>query len=742
MKYYQIKIETLSDLCVSDGGILNSFVDIDICYDDLGFPYIPAKRLKGCLRECAVELNDWGRKIPIEKIFGGKGSADRGAVLRLDNARLEDFQKMRESVRSGHILFHPQNVLRHFSYVRTQTGIDYETGVARDTSLRTIRVAKKGLVFYADMQLPEKYKKDIEECCGILRHMGIARTRGMGQVRVTVHDMYEDSDAQQDGMTRDSDAFQKVKRIPWHEGAVKLYYRIRLQEPMICKSVAGGEAKSLDYIHGSQVLGLLLSVCKKQHKEKELLEMFLDGDILEKTNPENGGLKKVKLYCSNAYVEVGGQRGMEVPAYFSAVKNKKRNYVNSLIPKTDELRKEQIQPMKHCYVARKGKQVVCKKVSLVERYHHRRPEDKSIGRAAEEAGGDSMFYQISSIEDGQNFQGYIQGTPRQVAAVYQLLGKTNTYFMGYSNRMEYGKVQFEIIGLQQEQVQSMVKGRYLLVNLLSPAVVYNQKAFYSTDINDLLEEIYISLGITEEDVASPQKFIKYTTLGGYNVTWNRRKPIIQAFDKGTAVFLPLEKEMDFPVFQTILIGERHQEGYGEILVQCLEKIEDYLPGQGKILEEEAGENSCVVSNPQGFVLELCDDLYEQFVMVYATKEAKNKNGSYDGDKIKPTISNMLLMCKDEDCQSMDLVAQRVARRYEKASEEKKKKKQIADQILADAKKGYESLAIKFAEKYQVSGFVSNREDMEQIYLSAYLTQLKYMLREKEKKERQEEISHE
>lgn len=50
MRNYRIKIELLSDMCVSDGGIYNSAIDTDICYDEYGFPYIPAKRLKGCLR--------------------------------------------------------------------------------------------------------------------------------------------------------------------------------------------------------------------------------------------------------------------------------------------------------------------------------------------------------------------------------------------------------------------------------------------------------------------------------------------------------------------------------------------------------------------------------------------------------------------------------------------------------------------------------------------------------------------
>ena len=82
MRNYRIKIELLSDMCVSDGGIYNSAIDTDICYDEYGFPYIPAKRLKGCLRECALELKDWGMPIGVQEMFGTQGNDDSDSAKR------------------------------------------------------------------------------------------------------------------------------------------------------------------------------------------------------------------------------------------------------------------------------------------------------------------------------------------------------------------------------------------------------------------------------------------------------------------------------------------------------------------------------------------------------------------------------------------------------------------------------------------------------------------------------------
>mgnify|MGYP000559533320 CR=1 FL=1 len=48
----KITIKLLSDLCTASGETHNSMVDTDIVYDEYGIPYIPAKRIKGCIREC------------------------------------------------------------------------------------------------------------------------------------------------------------------------------------------------------------------------------------------------------------------------------------------------------------------------------------------------------------------------------------------------------------------------------------------------------------------------------------------------------------------------------------------------------------------------------------------------------------------------------------------------------------------------------------------------------------------
>ena len=161
MSRYILQIKCMSDICVSDGGVYNSSVDIDICYDRMGFPFIPAKRIKGCLRECAQELNDWGEDIPEDIIFGTQGSSRGNLLIR--NAYIKDYADMQKEVQkgAGNILVHPQNILKNFTYLRTQTSIDQDTGVAEENSLRTMRVVKKGVLFEAEVLLDNAYEEEV-----------------------------------------------------------------------------------------------------------------------------------------------------------------------------------------------------------------------------------------------------------------------------------------------------------------------------------------------------------------------------------------------------------------------------------------------------------------------------------------------------------------------------------------------------------------------------------------------------
>lgn len=743
MSRYLLEIKLLSDMCVSDGGVYNSSVDVDICYDRYGFPYIPAKRIRGCLRECAIELRDWDMDIPWQKMFGTPGDSENRAAVRIGDAHLkgigkqsgqededgmrpESFEEMRALAgkNSGHIIFHPQNILNHFTYTRTQTSIDYETGVADKTTLRTMRVADKGLVFIARVDMESAYEEAFKKCCAVFRHIGISRTRGLGEITVSLTEPEHDENG------KDIRADRKPDHAAYEQGAQILEYQLELEEPVICKSVNGGEARTLDYIEGSKMLGLVIGSAGS----KEAFLRIMDGNSDPDKDPDTGFAKmcdhnRNELFCSNAYISQDGIRYTEVPAYICSVKNDSSHYINKLYPDPAIVKEEglQINRMEHCYVHIDGEQKLYKKsVAMEERYHHRRPEDKSVGRAAAEESGNSQFYQISSIEAGQTFRGYFAGSGEQIKAVYDILAKQSVYYIGYGRSSEYGKVKLKITGMRKRPEPVTGKVKAFCVKLDAPAIVYNKNAFYSTDADDLIEEVNAALGIPEDmlEQADIRRYVRYTVLGGYNATWNCPKPVITAFDKGTSLLYTLKEEAEITFPSAFLIGERVSEGYGEATVQVVDAVErecslleigDKQPGQGKG-NVDVGESL--------FAYELCRDLFQNYVRLTAARDAKK--GGFRSEA-RPTVSNMLFMCQEN--RKFEQVKYICDKRYGKNTDLKAKKLAYAGKILNRAESGAGEVLKDFCCKYQIENFKFDMDEVKKLYLESYLKQLKYNFRQ-------------
>lgn len=725
---YRIKIELLSDLCVSDGGVYNSSLDIDVCYDRYGFPTIPGKRLRGCLREAALELNDWGVNINTEYLFGtGKEGA---AHIRLSSAQVEGYEEIVEVIRKNKDakIFHPQNVLGCYCYIRTQNSIDYETGVSKDKTLRTMRVVKKGTVFYADVQLPEDKNKVMEflKCCYVMKHMGISRTRGLGEVKLSVFDM--------DGneIKPDSDlVYRNLSSKTIYEecpDADCLEYTLYLKEPVICKSVNGGEANSLDYIDGGKIFGLVANAVKDNDKEN--FDLFKQNDLV----------------FSNAYLSTDGKRLQEVPACYYNIKDNKEVYVNKSHEKKASAedkneKKYQLNQMKHCYISVDETGILKKyDVDMEEHYHHRRPSDKSIGRAYSDDNEDSKFYQISSISAGQEYKGFLMGSCEQITAIVDALKKNDTYYIGYGRSSEYGKV--ELRNVTTKKVANSfdtLYGRRFMITLLSPTIIYGDNAMYTTDRKYLKEEILYALELENEDsvkMVSDTSYINYADVAGYNVTWRKNKPVIECFDKGTVLILEFDKDVQIKREKKIFIGERNQEGYGEIDVCVCDQ--DDTRYQCLIEKDTSDSKEKKVNTDEHIIAKrICDNLFKGYCKNDAAIKANKWFDSQKANKkdLKPLVSILRLMVDDENNKTLEEVRININDRYDKKDEGKRKKKKLSDTICKNVNEATKDIVETFMEKYSVDGYVCEEMDMMQMdYMKDYLIALKYCFRREMVKE--------
>ena len=700
-----IRVELLSDTCFSSGEVYNSAVDTDVFRDENGIPVIGGKRLKGCIREAAEELRDWGYMIDVEGIFGSK--YDRNSAIHISDARPEQYDRYISelSVRNDPMLVHPSRVLDAFTYIRTQTAVDQE-GIADRNTLRSIRVIKKGLVFFAPVEFrcsdekKHEYEDQMVKICKAVRHMGLNRTRGMGSVKVSfemyIPEMFKDRKPEfitavcQEGMSYS-----------------RLDYMLYLHSAVLCKSAAGGQTVCCPYIEGAKILGMIAEAYKTEGKGNE--EFAKD-------------TKDQSLICSNAYISDGKKRFEPADASLFVVKDDPRKgrckEVDIGELRDDEI--EKLSPLGDKFICYNGQQAEEKKVDMEIRYHHSRPADKSIGHVVS-SDSDNQMYQIESISAGQTFTGYILGSSDQIRKICELFEKRNHYRIGYNRSAEYGEVSIHVVGLSENnEIEEGDSVDRFLLRLNSPAILRRENGMVSPDEEMILGQLKRKLDLP--DLTIEKRFLRFTEIGGYNVTWNARKPSVPVFDKGTAFVMRSPVPVCLEKINRIWIGERNMEGYGEIRA---EKIPEQYKFEIIKAEEEKSKKVNESESVSDMLIWLGRKYAGEIVQAYAAKQAER---IWESIRKRPNanavVNQMLMILKEQKKYSEFTRA--VEDRYDKGVDAKQEKLETAKKIYA------------FPEQKIVEMFPSDlpveigEDEVYMWYFSTLLTQLKYKIRHQRK----------
>lgn len=687
----KIKIKLLSDLCTYSGETYNSVVDTDVLYDENGIPYIAAKRLRGCIREAALEMKELGLITAEEyrEIFGAQG--DSHSAFTLSNAYIENYEEIVSALKKCRYddLKSPQNVLNQYTYTRTQTAVNLETGVAEKNSLRTIRVIRKGLVFTAECNWRESVSNPeiLKNAVSLVKHIGMARTRGLGLVEMTLSG-------------KESEKVEHVlfskKQLHEHN---KISYTIRLKSALICKSPQGNQAVTEDYISGSKILGMIAGKLKEKYQE------LISG--------EN------ELIISNGYI-MNGEKHC-VPAAASLQKEKDQSYDDEgklllkdmLLADLSEISGKQMTPANIAYTDADG--TVMEVTSEIS-YHHQRPQDKSTGRATGKDG--STFYQLAAISPGQSFRGYIYADKKQAGQIIDAVNEMGEVRMGYGRSSEFGAVNFTLDAVEEIREEHKIL-KDAILTLGSDVLLYNEAGMLTTDITDLEKELRKMAGTQDLRLENP--YIRFTTIGGYNVTWHRRKPVFHALGKGSTFRIHSEEGFDIGKLQGRFAGERVTEGYGELLLKEIPKSSDVLV---KRKEKEVIEEAEILF----FLLQ---SEFEKRIKKEVRQKLESRRSSYgsNSENMNAAVAKLRVLFKTE-CS------------YEKMKEEiaeieKEDKNRLCTELteLIDP----DQIAVKVEAEMKQDYLTEFRSDwsreklFKKVY-RAYLTELKYLIKSIQKEE--------
>lgn len=542
-----LEIKLKSDLCAGSGKSLGSLIDTDICYDRYGLVYIPSKRIKGILKEAFIEYSDWIRTDKniqelndlSNNLFGTEGS-NNSCDLIIDNAYLENVEKIKDDIENIEEKYKKylskQRVANANTYVRYQTAVEIETGVAKENSLRATRVVASGTVFCANVEIKTNKELEIlEKCTKLVTHMGTNRTRGYGEVICTIKDIEE----------------QKIENISYNfidNSNYKITLLLRADSNIMVSKQNSEISK--DYIPGSNIMGAIASKYIENNNidfnnlSQEYQDLFLNGTVK----------------YSNAYItdKDGKIKYYPAPLSYTKVKDKSNQYHNKMYDVNEE--NIQLSNIGNKYVSLDGNNYI-KEVKQSESYHHQRAKDLKVGHVSTRDEG-GAFYQFTSIDMNQYFLTEIEIPGKYAKIILNFLDKDEVLRVGKSKTAEYGKLTIKDIQIAEEK-QERNKYKNFAVILTSPLILFDKTNIkIANSKNSLITELKELFG--DKKLNATKSFIGYSDESGYNAIWNLPKEQLTSFDKGTTICFESENEIELK--EEYCIGLRQNEGYGKIKI--------------------------------------------------------------------------------------------------------------------------------------------------------------------------------
>lgn len=515
----KLVITLKSDLCVASGDGFSSGIDIDVCYDDHGFPFILGRRIKGCLREVANDI------LPqcSDSIFGSPRRRESGC-LKVGNAVLPDLGAMTLIADSESAS--TSEICSLFTRVRAQTAIEGDS--VKDGTLRFIRVVNHyspithgELEFEAPIEIAEEHVSDFEMLVRGLRNIGYRRNRGFGAIKCRIEDACEGPRA------------CSVTEFPFG-----IAFAVKTEEPLM---LPRQNNESLDHVPGSAVLGFFAAKAQKKGMDAETFEKLFLSDAV-RFSP---------LYP----VDAKGERALPAFGLIAKIKgsgpgSRDGECINLLC---DSLKDgEQPKPLKSGFL---GSDYLPLQVEKEVTYHC------SMGDAP-------TLYTQEVIRPGQVFAGFIF-CPESYRPFFSEVLRGEPLSFGRSKSAQYSKCCLEEYkgSLPSELPLPVRSGDKVVAVLDSDVLLDDGCGGYSGNADLLIDAIARETGLANPDRA--HSLFKYRVVSGYNAKWNQKKPHVFAFAAGS--YCTFEAAQDGCPSE-LYLGRRRGEGFGRVVLKPVSEL--------------------------------------------------------------------------------------------------------------------------------------------------------------------------
>lgn len=526
---YRLIITLKSDLCTADGDGYGTAIDTDICRDKDGFPFIPARRIKGCLKEAAKLIGC--EQSLIDRIFGTSG-AEKGCALRISDAVIMDKGEYPELLSQNKI--RANHITDAFTYVRASTAIENDT--AKENSLRFMRVVKhyspvddEPLKFTAPLSIPDELSDEFSKICRALRNIGYKRNRGYGAVSCAL----EKTDKQYGVLP--AFTFKAGKNYT-------IRYAVELTDDVMIPS--GNSTETMDYIPGGSVLGFFAN---EYLRSNEADDTFTQLFLMDKVRFSN-------LLISNNEGDVF----FPAPMIIGKTKDEKApiNILtrDSLQERTDD---KIIKPLKGGYT---DFSMQLKKSLTSTVYHNSVHPDN----------GDKTLYTQTALTKGQIFCGEITGDGSLLEKVYCLM-QCGEIRVGRSKTAQYSTCRIITESVKPSEsytdtVSVKVDDVFAAI-AVSDLLIPDGKCGYSPDITAIESAVQNAFGFSErfdKGLNYHYSAVKRKVVRGFNSQWKLSKTPLNVAAAGTVLVFKAKEQHSLPRY--VDIGDKIGEGFGRVMI--------------------------------------------------------------------------------------------------------------------------------------------------------------------------------
>lgn len=562
----------------------SALIDSDVVFHkETGFPFIPARRIKGLLKESMEEVlemqgeDDKEIDQNIEFFFGKEGKKYGTGMLRFGNAYLNQWDKLKEELAQVKKVypaaFESNNIKNYYTTEIQQTAL--EDGIAKKRSLRNYRVLLPAEEndgerwFQTEITLTKKLtpkqKILLRRTARNLRYAGTRRNRGFGKVtcELTIGDDVVLQEGEKEG------AYQPTV-IPLKVDGSALKVSITTKSPVVLARLLGDQNTVFTerQISGNRLRGLFAieyirrkSKWENAHLDQTFRKLFLSGKVqYHNCLPEDDGIIPQNIH---AYKGKKGKCDQQ---------DENGQWTDNL--PIDVFRKENDETKNKDDITKafggvgqyKHGKLKKAKINTTFFFHNSR-NDRSAGRST-----DSGIFYYEAIDEGHKFSGWITGPKENLQELADSFGASFDARIGRSRSAQYGEIAVALTSSELPgKLQSGANPHYLIA--LSPMILLNKWGHPEPCeewLRQYLCEANCNVEPNKRDESDEVKFGiqhaagRITHIEQYNSTWQSKSGKVPAYQAGSVFSIRFADGADLSGLVENGIGEWREQGFGQV----------------------------------------------------------------------------------------------------------------------------------------------------------------------------------